>query len=137
MRWPLSRYLPHDTTFDFVRLAPFAAILSALLVIGSVASFVTQGLNLGIDFTGGTQIEVSTPGPIPLGTLRAQMPGLGARDSQVNGIGGPNSALVRFRPEGPDAAGQGCRQQSADDARVPCRPLMLIISTPVGCVTKR
>ncbi len=118
MRWPLSRYLPHDTKFDFVRWAPFAAALSALLIVGSLASFATRGLNLGLDFTGGTQVEVTTAGPPPLGVLRAALPGLGAHDGKVQGIG-PNSALVRFRPEGANAAGETQRVIDGLKARVP------------------
>ena len=52
MRWPLIRYLPSHTHIDFVKLAPFAAVLSALAIAGSVFSFFTHGLNLGIDFAG-------------------------------------------------------------------------------------
>ena len=118
MRWPLSRYLPHDTKFDFVRWAPIAAILSAVLILGSVGSFFAQGLNLGIDFTGGTQVEVTTAGPPPLGQLRAALPKLGAHDGKVQGIG-PNSALVRFRPEGKDAAGEAQRVITGLKAQVP------------------
>ena len=106
MRWPLSRYLPHDTKFDFVRLAPFAAILSALLIAGSVFSFATQGLNLGIDFTGGTQIEVSTPGTLQLGALRSEVARSGVGDAQVQGIGGANAAMVRFRPNAATATAE-------------------------------
>ncbi len=119
MHWPLSRYLPHDTKFDFVRWAPFAAALSALLILGSIASFATRGLNLGIDFTGGTQVEVTTPGPAPLSLLRATMPKLGARDAQVQGFGAANSAMVRFRPEGADAAKQVARVTEGLKAAVP------------------
>ena len=53
MKWPLIRILPREFHIDFVRLAPFAAILSAILVLGSIGSFVAQGLNFGIDFVGG------------------------------------------------------------------------------------
>ena len=113
MHWPLSRYLPHDTKFDFVRWAPFAAALSALLVLGSIASFATRGLNLGIDFTGGAQVEVVTPGPAPLGLLRSTLPKLGVSDAQVQGFGAASSAMVRFRPRATDPAGV-----SAEIARV-------------------
>ena len=74
MRWPLIRLLPREFHIDFVRLAPFAAIVSAILVLGSIGSFVYQGLNMGIDFVGGTAIEVHTKGPVPLGELRAAVP---------------------------------------------------------------
>jgi preprotein translocase subunit SecF len=119
MRWPLSRWLPHDTRFDFVRLAPFAGALSALLIAGSIASFAVQGLNLGIDFTGGTQIEVATPGPAPLGQLRARMAALGAHDAQVQGFGAPNSAMVRFRPEGANGASEIARVTAGLKAAIP------------------
>jgi preprotein translocase subunit SecF len=98
MRWPLIRLLPSHTHFDFVKYAPFAAILSALCIAGSIFSFVTHGLNLGIDFAGGTSIEVLTPGPAPLAALRADLGAIGVHDPQVQGFGAPNSALLRFKP---------------------------------------
>jgi preprotein translocase subunit SecD len=84
--WPVSRLLPHDTKFRFTRLAPFAAIFSAVLVLGSVASFATLKLNLGIDFKGGTVIEAVTPGPAPLAGYRATLDQMGLRP--------PNSSLA-------------------------------------------
>jgi preprotein translocase subunit SecF len=104
MRWPFIRLLPREFHIDFVRLAPFAAVLSAILVAGSVASFVVQGLNFGIDFRGGTMVEVATPGPAPLAKIRAALPELGAHDAQVQGFGAPNSAMIRFRTEGDSRA---------------------------------
>jgi preprotein translocase subunit SecF len=102
MRWPFIRLLPREFHIDFVRLAPIAAVISAIVVIGSGVSFFTQGLNLGIDFRGGTVIEVQTSGPVPLGALRAALPAAGAHDGQVQGVGRPDTALVRFRTEGVD-----------------------------------
>ena len=79
-RWPLIRYLPREFHIDFVRLAPFAAIVSALFVLGAIGSFIYQGLNLGIDFRGGALIEVqNTKGPAPLAALRAALPKAGAQ----------------------------------------------------------
>ena len=76
--------------------------LSALLVVGAGVSLAMQGLNLGIDFRGGTVIEVRTTGPVPLAALRAALPAAGAHDGQVQGVGRPETALVRFRTEGQD-----------------------------------
>jgi preprotein translocase subunit SecF len=100
MPWPLIRLLPREFHIDFVRLSPFAAIVSAILIAGSIGSFVVQGLNFGIDFVGGTAIEVRTKGPVPLGELRAAVPAAGGHDAQVQGFGRPDTAIVRFRTEG-------------------------------------
>lgn len=95
--WPLIRLVPRETSFNFVGLAPFAAVLSALLLIGSVASFVTQGMNFGVDFAGGTVLEITTPGPAPVGEIRSFLGTNGVHDAQVQEKGGANSAMVRFR----------------------------------------
>lgn len=103
MRWPFIRNLPREFHIDFVRLAPAAAVLSALLIIGSGVSFAIQGLNLGIDFRGGTLIEVQTPGKAaPLSELRAALPQVGAHDAQVQAFGATDSAMLRFRTESAD-----------------------------------
>jgi preprotein translocase subunit SecF len=102
--WPLIRLVPRHTHFDFVRLAPFAAVLSALALLGAGASFFVQGMNFGVDFVGGTVMEVTTPGPAPLGPIRADLARLGVHDAQVQIFGGPNAARVQFRSvEGKEA----------------------------------
>jgi preprotein translocase subunit SecF len=97
IHWPLIKNLPTETHFKFVSLAPFAAILSAIVVAASCVSFFTQGLNLGTDFKGGTLIEVQTTGPAPIGDLRTTLGRIGAEDVQVQAIGDPRSAQLRFR----------------------------------------
>ncbi len=96
--WPVSRLLPHDTKFRFTRLAPFAAILSLILVIGSVASFATLKLNLGIDFKGGTVIEAVTPAGKPAPQTRDLM-ALGLRDPTAVPFGTPNDVMIKFQPK--------------------------------------
>ncbi len=107
--FPLSRLLPHETKFDFVRLAPFAAILSGLAIVASVIAFATVGLNLGIDFKGGAQIEVQTQGPVSQDGLTRTLEGLHVRDPHVQRIGAADTAMVRFLPTSanPTAEAQG------------------------------
>lgn len=95
--WPLIRLLPREFHFNFVRLAPYAAIFSAILIALSGVSFFTKGLNLGIDFIGGSMIEVQTPGPADIGALRQTMMRVGGEDAQVQQLGAPNGAMLRFR----------------------------------------
>ena len=94
--WPLIRLLPRETHFKFVSLAPFAAILSAICVIASFASLATVGLNLGVDFKGGTTLEIHTPGPANLPALRAEMAKMGVKDAQIQQFGDPRSAMLKF-----------------------------------------
>jgi len=99
MHWPLIKNLPKETHFRFVRWAPIAAGMSALLVLASVISFLAFGLNLGTDFKGGTLIEIATPGAAPLGQLRSALGQMGVKDAEVQGFGGPNTAELRFEPQ--------------------------------------
>jgi protein-export membrane protein SecD/preprotein translocase SecF subunit len=110
--WPLIKVLPVRTHFSFVRLARLAAILSVLAIAGSL--FLTLipfkppcgGLACGIDFKGGTVLEISTaPAVVDLGKARGALNGMGLGDVQVQGFGSPSSAMVRFQtPNGADAS---------------------------------
>ena len=145
MHWPLIKNLPAHTHFNFVRWAPVAAGLSALLVIASIASFALQGLNLGTDFKGGTLVEITTPGPAPLGQLRASLGQMGVKDAEVQGFGSPNSASLRFEPNpavppavaitSPPLTGSGfmkrctASQTMAPEANTSSRPLIRAANT--------
>ena len=96
MSWPLIRLLPKETHINFVSLAPYAAVLSAIAVIASIVTLVVGGLNLGVDFKGGTALEITTPGPAPLGALRADLARIGVKDAQIQQFGDPRSAMIRF-----------------------------------------
>ena len=103
MRWPLIKYLPDKTNLRFVRVAKPAALLSILAVIGSL--FLTLnpprlpcgGLNCGVDFRGGTVMELTTPGrAVDLGRVRTTLNRLALGDVQVQAFGSPSDAIVRF-----------------------------------------
>ncbi|WP_374470151.1 protein translocase subunit SecF [Phenylobacterium sp.] len=103
--WPLIRILPVKTNFQFVRFAKFAAVISAVAVIASLARAMIPfeppcgGLNCGIDFTGGTVIELSTaPKQVDLSAARAAVSGLELGDPQVQGFGDGTAAMVRYQP---------------------------------------
>ncbi|HEY1752675.1 MAG TPA: protein translocase subunit SecF [Caulobacteraceae bacterium] len=107
--WPFIHFVPRQTHFNFVGLAPYAAILSVILVIVSGASLALHGakpVNFGVDFVGGTKMEISTTGPTPLAQIRSRLAADGVADAEVQGVP-PNRAAIQFSGvagQPPDAA---------------------------------
>jgi len=96
--WPLIKILPQKTHFGFVAFARLAATLSIIGVIATVVGFFYPGLNLGIDFKGGTVLELNTGAkPVDLARVRGALNGLSLGDVQVQTFGKPNDAIVRFQ----------------------------------------
>src|SRR5437868_6789405 len=108
--WPLIKVLPVRTHFRFVRLARVFSSLSALAIVGSLALTLYPfkppcgGLACGIDFKGGSVLELSTaPKPTDSGVIRAALEPMGLGDVQVQ-PSGATGAIVRFQtPAGADA----------------------------------
>ena len=94
--WPFIHFVPRQTHFNFVGLAPYAAVLSLLAVIGSGVSIGLQQVNFGVDFVGGDQMQLTTPGPAPLGVIRHVLTVSGVQAPQVQGAGA-TGAVVQFR----------------------------------------
>ena len=82
--------------------------LSALLSILAISLYFFHGLNFGIDFKGGTLMEVrTTAGAADLAKMRATIAGLGLGEAQLQQFGGPNEVLIRIAEQpGGDAAQQ-------------------------------
>lgn len=76
----------------------YSAILSLLLVLGSVVLLATQGLNLALDFTGGTEIEVEYTQAISLEDVRAALATSEFSHASVQHFGRPTEVLVRIPP---------------------------------------
>jgi preprotein translocase subunit SecF len=56
----MLRLMPEKTAIDFLSKRKFCAILSALFLLGTVGLLVMKGLNWGIDFSGGTLVQIKT-----------------------------------------------------------------------------
>lgn len=92
------RQLARDLKFDFIGKTRAAVIISAVLFIGSLISLGTRGLNLGIDFTGGTLIEVGYQQSADINAARAALANAGFPEAVVQTFGTTTDVLVRIAP---------------------------------------
>jgi preprotein translocase subunit SecF len=93
---PLLRIVPDDTKFDFMRFRRTSFPISAALSIVAILLFFFNGLNFGIDFVGGTLIEIqSKSGPADLAKMRTTLGGLGLGEVQLQEFGAPTDVLIR------------------------------------------
>jgi preprotein translocase subunit SecF len=112
----LLRIVPDDTKFDFMRFRRISFPVSALLSIAAILLYFFHGLNFGIDFVGGTLMEVQTKaGPADLAKMRSTIGGLHLGDFQLQQFGAPNDVLIRISQQpGGDAAQQEAVQKVRD-----------------------
>jgi preprotein translocase subunit SecF len=109
----LLRIVPDDTKFDFMRFRRISFPISALLSIAAIFLYFFNGLNFGIDFVGGTLMEVqSKAGPADLAKMRAAVSGLGLGEVQLQQFGTPNDVLIRVAQQpGGETAQQAAVQK--------------------------
>ena len=90
--------LGHKTNIDFMGKRKLAMVFSILLILLSIGSLATRGLSFGIDFTGGTLIEVAYPDSAELGGIRDLLDEAGYGDAQVQHFGTSRDVLIRIAP---------------------------------------
>jgi preprotein translocase subunit SecF len=82
---------------DFMGHRKLAALISILLIVGSVVSLASKGMVLGLDFTGGTQIEVGYQQPPDLANVRSQLSTAGFDSPVVVHFGSERDILIRLQ----------------------------------------
>lgn len=90
MTHPTQKY-----RFDFMGKRRNAFVFSVLLIIVSLASLVTQGLNFGIDFSGGTLVEVGYQEAVELNQVRSVLAATDFNDAVVQYFGSAKDILIR------------------------------------------
>ena len=98
--------LSENLKIDFMGKRKYAVVLSAILIIGSFALLFTKGLSFGIDFTGGTLIEVAYPETAGLGGIRDVLEEVGFGDAQVQHFGTSRDVLIRIAPRADRASAE-------------------------------
>lgn len=91
--------LNKTTNLNFMGHRVKAVGLSVLLLLGSIALLATNGLNLGVDFTGGAVIEVGYPDGADREKVRSQLAAAGFERASVQGLGAEDDLLIRLLPD--------------------------------------
>ncbi len=88
--------LKKQTHCDFLGQRKIALVISTILVLVSIASLLTKGLNFGIDFTGGTLVEVGYQNAVQIESVRATLQDNGFDSAVVQHFGTPRDVMVRL-----------------------------------------
>jgi preprotein translocase subunit SecF len=107
---PLLRFLPEATNINFIGARYYAFALDGLLLLVSIISIFTHGFNLGLDFTGGVEVQAKAPYTISesqVAGIRSQVATLGFNDQQIQTIAGSatcdkpvnSCVMIRVQPK--------------------------------------
>ncbi|OAN14275.1 preprotein translocase subunit SecF [Photobacterium jeanii] len=87
-----------NKVIDFMRWSKFAFVASIIMIVAAIATVATNKLNWGLDFTGGTLIEVGFEQPADLSVIRESLEAAGFGDAIVQNFGTARDVLVRLQP---------------------------------------
>ena len=89
-------FFKQNTRINFMGLKVYAAIFSILLVVASFTTLAINGLNWGLEFTGGTEIYVNYQGPANLDMVRSDLGQAGFTEAVVQTFGATSNVLIRI-----------------------------------------
>ncbi|MAB98872.1 protein translocase subunit SecF [Pseudomonas marincola] len=89
-------------TINFMGVRNLAFAVTALLTLLALGSFFVKGLNYGLDFTGGTQIELAYEQPADLSKVRSTLGAAGFADAVVQSFGATTDVVVRMQGDDPE-----------------------------------
>tara|TARA_R110002073_G_scaffold68208_4_gene169494 strand:- start:19285 stop:20217 length:933 start_codon:yes stop_codon:yes gene_type:complete len=112
MSLALVQFIPHAAGIPFIKGRIAAFILSTVLILGSFVAYFANGLNYGIDFTGGISIEIQTEDVSDLALIREIAGGLELGDVQVQNFGAEDEVLIRVQAQ----EGEGLAAEEAQQA---------------------
>ncbi|MCL9820325.1 protein translocase subunit SecF [Helicobacter sp. 14348-15] len=90
-------FFKHNKIYDFVKMSNYGIVLSLILFIGSLVLFIKPGFTLGVDFAGGTIIQIQYPKEAPLAEIRQRLESVEEfQGAQVSEFGSPEEILIRL-----------------------------------------
>lgn len=115
--------IPHKLNLHFLRYGKICIGLSIAILIGCVVSLATRGLNYGLDFTGGTVMELRYAQAVEIPQVREALAKAGFADAQTQYIGSASEVLIRVPPHaGENSAGLSNKVLEALSANGAARP---------------
>ena len=105
-------FFKQKTRIEFLSKRKLALVVSVTLLLISIASLMMRGLNFGIDFSGGTLVEVGYQQPVEIESVRSALRQGGLRDAVVQHFGTAKDVLVRL-PSAASVAGEASGEASA------------------------
>lgn len=106
-------FFKHNTKIDFMAQRKWAAIFSVILFSLSLIALAVNGLNWGLDFTGGTQIQISYPQEANLSAIHDNLEKAGFPDAVVISYGTSKDVLISLVPKEKNAATMSEKAQTA------------------------
>ena len=101
--------IPKETNIPFIKLHKSGYFFSTIIVIASIFFFLFKGLNYGIDFKGGTLVEIGTENSVKIEELRLITGNLALGDVQIQKFGTKNNFLIRVEER---IGGESSQQES-------------------------
>jgi preprotein translocase subunit SecF len=96
-------FFKYTKTYDFMGRSKAALALSVLLVLASYALLLTKGLSYGVDFAGGTIVQVKYSGEAPIDAMREQLKGNALFDgASITEFGSPDEVVIRLKSSSQD-----------------------------------
>lgn len=92
-------FFKQNTKIDFMAQRKWAAIVSIILFLASIISLAVHGLNWGLDFTGGTQVQLSFPEAANITQIRDDLQRAGFTDAVVQSYGTSKDVLISLSPK--------------------------------------
>jgi preprotein translocase subunit SecF len=93
-------FFPHNLRIPFMRYKGICLVMSLVFMAGSLGLYFTKGLNYGVDFVGGSLIEVQHKnGPADLAAMREKLNALGIGSVQIQSFGSDTDVLIRVEQQ--------------------------------------